>query len=272
MTTTPTKQVPRTSRRNLRKPSTGTPIARPQVSLAQLGASFEIFEASRRLETATPQEIIRWAVQTYGSKLTMATAFGAEGCVLLSMIARVRDETGLIPDIFNLDTGYQFAETLKLRDRIHEQYGIFVRLVSAEESVAAMEARNGGPLYATSPDECCYQRKVLPLQKAVEGFDAWITAIRRDQTPERAHSPIVGADARHSHLVKISPLANWSKAQVWDYIARHNVPVNELHAQGYPSIGCQPCTRAVAKGEDERAGRWAGTVKTECGIHLSAKA
>lgn len=220
------------------------------------------------LEGATPQEILRWAVSTYPHTLTMATAFGAEGCCLIAMIAQLHADIGLVPDIFNLDTGYQFAETLELRERLQQRYGLTIRLVSAPETVAQMEARYGGPLYQQQPDRCCYLRKVAPLQSAVQGFAAWITAIRRDQTPERAKTPLVGPDPRYPHLVKISPLAAWTKDQVWAYIRRHDVPVNPLHAHGYPSIGCWPCTRPVVPGEEDRAGRWAGLPKRECGLHL----
>jgi phosphoadenosine phosphosulfate reductase len=223
---------------------------------------------SEALENASAQEIVRWAVQNFGGKLTMATAFGAEGCCLLHMIAQVRDETGLCPDIFNLDTGYQFEETLELRETIQRRYNLNIRLVGAEETVAQMEQRLGGPLHQTKPDACCHARKVLPLKTAVEGFDAWMTAIRRDQTRNRAHAPIVGPEPKFSHLVKINPLANWTKTQVWDFIAEHDVPFNPLHLQGYPSVGCFPCTRPVVAGEDDRAGRWAGTAKKECGLHL----
>lgn len=222
---------------------------------------------SNDLETATPQEIVRWAMETYGEKLTMATAFGAEGCSLIAMIAQIRDETGITPDIFNLDTGYQFAETLELRERIQEKYGIPIRLVSASETIEQMEQRHGGPLYSTDADHCCRLRKVVPLENAVQGFGAWMTAIRRDQTRQRAGAPIVGPEHKFAHLVKINPLANWSKTQVWDYVGANEVPVNPLHAQGYPSIGCLPCTRPVAAGDDDRAGRWVGTIKKECGIH-----
>jgi phosphoadenosine phosphosulfate reductase len=222
-----------------------------------------------RLEAATPQEILRWAVETYRGTVTMATAFGAEGCCLLAMIAQIRDETGLVPDIFNLDTGYQFPETLALRERLEQRYGLVIRLVGAPETVAQLEARCGGPLYPSHPEHCCYLRKVVPLRTAVHGFAAWITAIRRDQTPERAHAPVVGPDPRYPHLVKINPLATWTKAQVWAYIHGHHVPVNPLHAAGYASIGCWPCTRPVAPGEDDRAGRWAGRAQRECGLHLN---
>ncbi|MBV9467846.1 MAG: phosphoadenylyl-sulfate reductase [Abitibacteriaceae bacterium] len=228
----------------------------------------ELQRISDSFETATPQEILRWAIETYRDKLTMATAFGAEGCCLIAMIADIRDETGITPDIFNLDTGYQFPQTLALREKMQQKYGIPIRFVQAKETVQEMEARFGGPIYKTDSDQCCRIRKVVPLKDAVQGFDAWITAIRRDQTPERATAPIVGPEPKFN-LVKINPLANWSKQQVWDYIKANGVPTNPLHEQGFPSIGCWPCTRPVAAGEDDRAGRWAGTAKRECGLHLS---
>ena len=228
----------------------------------------ELKELSARFETATPQEILRWAIETYKDKLTMATAFGAEGCCLLHMIAQIRDETGLVPDIFNLDTGYQFPQTLMVRQRIQKKYNLDVRLVSAQETVKEMEARFGGPIYRTDTNQCCHIRKIVPLEQAVQGFDAWITAIRREQTPERAATAIIGPDPKFDFLVKVSPLANWTKQQVWDYIRENDIPYNPLHDQGFPSIGCWPCTNAVKEGEDERAGRWAGTEKRECGLHL----
>lgn len=228
----------------------------------------ELARTSQRLESATPGEILQWAMETYGPKLTMATAFGAEGCALIAMIAGIRDRTGLTLDIFNLDTGYQFPQTLALRERIQKQYAVEVRLVSNSETVPEMEARFGGPIYNRDSNECCRLRKVVPLDDAVRGFEAWITAIRRDQTPERAAQPIVGMDSKFD-LVKINPLANWSKAQVWDYIRENNVPTNPLHDQGFPSIGCWPCTKPVKDGDDDRAGRWAGSDKRECGLHLS---
>ena len=223
------------------------------------------------LEAASPSDILRWATQTYGDRLTMATAFGAEGCALLDMLAQLRDQTGIFPDVFNLDTQYQFGQTLSLRAQIERRYGIVIRVVTPDDGIIAAEAESqqtaGEPLYKTDPNACCYWRKVVPLEGAVAGFDAWISAIRRDQTPQRAATPIIGQDKKFD-LVKINPFANWSKEQVWDYIARHEVPTNPLHNQGYPSIGCWPCTRPVQEGEDERAGRWAGTEKKECGLHV----
>ncbi len=224
--------------------------------------TIDLREISASFETATPQEILRWAVDAYHPRLTMATAFGAEGCVLMAMLAEIEPRV----HIFNLDTGYQFAETLELRERIQERYGLRIHLVGADESVAEMESRFGGPIYGTRPDECCRIRKVEPLKQAVKGFDAWISAIRRDQTHARANAAIVEPDGRFE-LIKINPLANWTKQDVWRYIHDHEVPYNPLHNQGYPSIGCWPCTRPVGIGEDDRAGRWDGFAKTECGLH-----
>lgn len=221
-------------------------------------------DVSQRLEKATPQEILAWAVETYHPKLTMATAFGAEGCVIMHMLAQVNPQ---VP-VFNLDTGYQFKETLELRDRIAERYGIEVELKQPELSVEAYEAKHGGPLYKSRPDQCCFDRKVVVLRQAVEGYTAWMSSIRRDQSPYRANSPIVGWDKKFG-LVKISPLANWTKKDVWNFIFEQDVPYNPLHDEGFPSIGCWPCTRAIGSEEDERAGRWSGSAKTECGLHLA---
>lgn len=217
---------------------------------------------SEQLETATPQQIIRWAVDQYFPKLTMATAFGPEGCVILHMLSEIQPQT----HVFNLDTGYQFQETLDLRDKIAERYGIEVELRRPELTVQQYEAEHGGPLYKTQPDRCCFDRKIVVLRKAVEGMDAWMSGIRRDQSPDRARAPIVEWDNKFG-LVKISPLANWTKSDVWNFILQHQVPYNPLHDKGYPSVGCWPCTRSVLEGEDERAGRWSGTAKTECGLH-----
>lgn len=233
------------------------PVAGPEL-LEELRAH------SARLETATPQEIIRWAVERYFPKLTMATAFGPEGCVIIHMLSEIERRT----PVFNLDTGYQFAETLELRERIARRYGIEVELKQPATTVAQYEALHGGPLYKTQPDQCCADRKVAVLKQAAIGMSAWMSGIRRDQSPDRAKAPIVGWDKKFG-LVKISPLANWTKKEVWSLITEHDIPYNPLHDQGYTSIGCWPCTRAVMFGEDERAGRWSGFAKTECGLHTS---
>lgn len=217
---------------------------------------------SDRLESASPREIIAWAVENYQPKLGMATAFGPEGCVIMHFLAEIDPSVY----VFNLDTGYQFAETLELRDRIAARYGIEVELRKPELSVAEYEALHGGPLYKTNPDQCCLDRKIKVLRQAATELDAWMSGIRRDQSADRARAPIIGWDKKFG-LVKVSPLANWTKQQVWKLITDEDIPYNPLHDQGYTSIGCQPCTRAVLFGEDERAGRWSGTAKTECGLH-----
>jgi phosphoadenosine phosphosulfate reductase len=221
-------------------------------------------QESQRLESASPEEIIRWAAATYFPKLTMATAFGPEGCVIIYYLSKVEPR---VP-VFNLDTGYQFAETLALRDEIARRYGIEVELKQPDNTVEQYEALHGGPLYKTDPDQCCFDRKITVLRRAAVGFDAWMSGIRRDQSSDRAKAPIVGWDRKFG-LVKISPLANWTKKDVWKLINDENIPYNPLHDQGYTSIGCWPCTRSVLFGEDERAGRWSGTAKTECGLHTA---
>jgi len=221
-------------------------------------------QESFRLETATPEVVIAWAVQRYFPKLTMATAFGPEGCLILSMLAKIEPRWY----VFNLYTGYQFQETLELRDRIAERYGIAVDLQRPELPVEEYERLNGGPVYLRDSDKCCRERKISVLHRAVKGYVAWMSGIRRDQSPHRAAAPIVGWDKKFG-LVKISPLANVTSKDVWKRIVDESIPYNPLHDQGYPSIGCWPCTRAVHSGEDERAGRWSGTAKTECGLHTS---
>ena len=219
--------------------------------------------AANRFLGESPQEILRWAVADFHPRLTMATAFGAEGCCLIHMLAEI--EPGV--RTFNLETGYQFPETLELRERIRERYGIDVELVRPELTVADYEAKNGGPLYRRRPDQCCHDRKVVPLRRALAGYHAWVSAIRSDQTADRGLAAVVQWDARFG-LVKVNPLLRWTRREVWKFILAHDVPYNPLHDRGYPSIGCWPCTRAVSEGEDERAGRWGGTGKTECGLNV----
>jgi phosphoadenosine phosphosulfate reductase len=226
----------------------------------------EITVVNRLLEGAAPQLVLRWAVAEFHPRLTMATAFGAEGCCLIHMLAEI--EPGV--RVFNLDTGYQFSETLALRERIRARYGIEVELVRPESTVAQYEAEHGGPLYLHRPDQCCHDRKVVPLRRALASADAWVSAIRRDQTRHRAVAAVVQWDAKFE-LVKVNPLLSWTRRDVWQFILDHDVPYNPLHDQGYPSIGCWPCTGPVAEGADERSGRWAGTARQECGLHVMGR-
>ena len=222
----------------------------------------ELGEVSQGLETARPDEIIRWGVERFGDRLTMGTAFGPEGMTILYLLSKISPTT----HVFNLETGYQFQETLDLRDAVLSKYGIEVHCMRPDLTVTEYEAKHGGPLYETDPNQCCFDRKISVLRRSIVGRHAWISAIRRDQSPDRAKAPIVGWDAKFE-MVKINPLANWTKQDVWKLITREDIPYNPLHDQGYTSIGCQPCTRAVLFGEDEREGRWSGTGKTECGLH-----
>ena len=223
----------------------------------------ELAAAARELDGRSAQEVLAWAVRRFHPKLMMATAFGPEGCCILHMLSEI--EPGV--RVINLDTGYQFAETLELRERIRERYGIAVELVRPEQTVAEYEREHGGPLYVHRPDQCCYDRKVVPLRKAVAGYAAWISAIRGDQTDHRRAAGVVQWDAKFS-LVKVNPLLRWTKKDVWKFVLDHDVPYNPLHDQGYPSIGCWPCTAPVEDGGDERSGRWAGSRKKECGLHV----
>ncbi|MDB5308907.1 MAG: cysH [Gemmataceae bacterium] len=225
----------------------------------------EIAAANDRLSAASPQDVLRWAADRFHPRLLMATAFGAEGCCIIHMFAEIQPAVTFI----NLDTGYQFPETLELRERIKARYGIEVELVRPELTVAEYEREHGGPLYGHRPDQCCHDRKTLPLRGAMKRIDplAWVSAIRKDQTTDRARADVVQWDPKFD-VVKVNPLLNWTKKDVWAFVMKHDVPYNPLHDQDYPSIGCWPCTRAVRPGEDDRAGRWAGKVKKECGLHV----
>ena len=170
-------------------------------------------------------------------------------------------------DVFTLDTGLFFPETYALWRQLEARYGLAIRAVRPALDLEQQAARHGEALWSREPDRCCQLRKVEPLREALRGHDAWISAIRRDQTQDRADARTVEHDRRHG-LVKVNPLVAWSAREVWAYLREHDVPVNPLHARGYPSIGCQPCTGPVADGEDPRAGRWRGREKTECGLHL----
>jgi phosphoadenylyl-sulfate reductase (thioredoxin) len=218
-----------------------------------------------QLEGARAEEILLWAAQ-HIPKLTFATGFGAEGCVLIDMIARAH----LPIDLFTLDTGVLFPETYALWKRLEAHYGVTIRGVTPEQTIDAQALVHGAALWSRDPDRCCELRKVRPLRAALAGFDGWITAIRRDQTTERATAKIVETDAKFG-LLKVNPLVAWTHDDVWAHLYAHDVPYNPLHEAGYPSIGCMPCTSAVQAGEDQRAGRWRGAGKTECGLHVEKR-
>ena len=227
----------------------------------------DLADAGRRFESAPPVDILRWATNTFGSRLTFATGFGAEGCVLMDLIGR----HGLKIDLFTLDTGVLFPETYDLWRRLEDQYKFTIRGVRPRLSVDQQALTHGPELWSREPERCCQMRKVSPLVAELGEFDAWITAIRRDQTEARATAMTVEWDPKFG-LGKVNPLVRWTKKDVWAHLLEHEVPYNPLHNRGYPSIGCLPCTSSVNPGEDDRAGRWRGAEKTECGLHASVKA
>ena len=214
------------------------------------------------LEGQPAADVLRWAVERYAHRLTFATGFGPEGCVLIDIIGRQR----LPIDLFTLDTGLIFDETRELWRRLESRYDITIRRVTPDLTVEAQGFIYGERLWERAPDKCCALRKVAPLEAELAKVDAWITAIRRDQTPQRANARVVDWDPKFG-IAKINPLVGWTKQDVWRHLARHDVPYNPLHNQGYPSIGCWPCTSRVRPEEDDRAGRWRGAAKTECGLH-----
>lgn len=225
--------------------------------------TFEELEAvSYGFEGAGPDAVLYWAAEKFGDEVALATGFGVEGCVLIDVLARVAPRMR----VFYLDTGLLFPETYALAERLRVRYGVRFERRATTLSLAAQAAEYGERLWERDPEECCRLRKVEPLKRTLAGLRAWVTAIRREQTPARKGAAVVERDAKFG-LVKINPLAAWTARDVWDYVAKHDVPYNPLHDLRYTSVGCTPCTTPVRIGEDPRAGRWRGSPKTECGLH-----
>jgi phosphoadenosine phosphosulfate reductase len=214
-------------------------------------------------EKWTAQDVLRWALDTFGRDVAISSAFGAEGMVVIDMASRIRRDFRL----FTLDTEFLFPENYNLMDQVEDRYGVRIEKVYSLLSPEEQERTHGARLWSRDPDLCCNLRKVEPLRRKLAELRAWITSIRRDQTASRAGVGKIEWDAKFG-LVKINPIADWTSKRVWQYIHEHDVPYNPLHDRGYPSIGCTHCTRAVAPGEDPRAGRWSGFAKTECGLHV----
>ena len=212
------------------------------------------------LELAPAETIIEWAAATFGERFCVTSSMG--DAVLTDVVSKV------VPgiDVLFLDTGYHFVETIGTRDAVEATMPVNLISITPVQTVAEQDATYGKDLYKTDPDLCCKLRKVEPLAERLANYDAWATGLRRAETKNRVIAPVIGWDAKKGK-VKISPLARWSDEQVEKYMADNGVLVNPLVYDGYPSIGCWPCTRRVAPGEDPRSGRWAGTNKTECGIH-----
>ncbi|MGB9376911.1 MAG: phosphoadenylyl-sulfate reductase [Mycobacteriales bacterium] len=216
--------------------------------------------AGDELEGAHPRDVLAWAVDTFGERFCITSSM--RDSVLAHLAASVRPGV----DLLFLDTGYHFFPTIETRDRVATSVDVNLVTVRPDQTVAEQNDTHGTALYARDPDLCCALRKVIPLDRALAGYDAWASGIRRDESANRSTTRVVDWDEARGK-VKVSPLAGWTQADLDAYVARHDVIVNPLVAQGFPSIGCAPCTRWVAPGGDARSGRWAGTDKTECGIH-----
>lgn len=217
--------------------------------------------AGRELEDAPALEILRWAADTFGKRFCVTSSM--QDMVVAHLASRAMPGV----DVLFLDTGYHFPETLGTRDAVAAVMDVNVVSLTPRLTVAEQDAEYGPRLYERNPDLCCALRKMQPLEDGLAAYDSWATGLRRDESPTRAGTPVVGWDAKR-RKVKVSPIARWTESDVQNYVAEHGVLTNPLLADGYPSIGCAPCTRRVAPGEDARAGRWAGFAKTECGINV----
>jgi phosphoadenosine phosphosulfate reductase len=227
---------------------------------------------AKELDGASATELLRWTDETFGgvngprgwATCNYVVASNMQDAVLVDMAAKVRPG---VPVLF-LDTGYHFVETIGTRDAIEAVYDVHVLNITPEHTVAEQDQLLGKNLFARDPNECCRLRKVAPLSKALRGYAAWVTGLRRVEAPTRANAPLITYDEQFK-LVKVNPLAAWTDEDMDDYIAEHDVLVNPLVYEGYPSIGCAPCTAKPVDGADPRSGRWRGLNKTECGLHAS---
>jgi len=222
--------------------------------------TLDLARENARLEKATPEERLAFAVDTFAEDLLFTSSFGAQSAVLLHLWSRI---AGKLPVVF-IDTGFLFPETVKYRDELAARLGLELRILVSDIPTKDFVARYGDDIQKKDPDFCCGVNKVAPLAPLKEKARGWVSGLRRDQSKARANVEILEADG---HLVRVHPIASFTKVDVADYLARHALPEHPLVARRYLSIGCAPCTRAVAEGEDERAGRWAWTNKTECGLH-----
>jgi phosphoadenosine phosphosulfate reductase len=231
----------------------------------------ELLAMNIAFENAHPREILEWALERSGlERIAIASAFQAEGTIVMHLATQMRPD---IPILF-LETGYQFAETLAFKEQLAERLSLKVVDLVGEYTVARQAATFGPRLFERDPERCCDMNKVRPMFEALRGLDAWITAFRRESSPTRSDAPFVQQYELEPDrwIVKVNPMAAWSRQQVWAYLKEHDLPHNPLYDLGYSSIGCAPCTRARFPDEPERAGRWAGLSKWECGIQVNEPA
>ena len=216
-------------------------------------------------ENRSLEDLLNWSLGTFGDRVAQVTSFGPTGMVILEHLARLSPGIRVI----TLDTQFLFDETYALLEEVQRRYPITLDIRRPVLTPARQEQIYGPELWATNPDKCCQLRKVIPLQEILAGLDAWYTGLRRDQSSTRTQLPLLSWDAKYD-LVKINPLAHWSRGQVWSYILEQNIPYNSLHDNGYASIGCTHCTLPNSNQADERSGRWHNRQKTECGIHVAS--
>jgi phosphoadenosine phosphosulfate reductase len=227
----------------------------------------QVAALSAEFETASATQILRWAFEQFGTGAAIGTSFQGAGLVTIHHAA----VAGLPLPVFTIDTGLLFPETVELKARLERFFGIVIEALHPEYTVEQQAEQLGLELWGRNPDLCCTLRKVEPLQRKLGTLDAWVTGLRREQSAGRSGIQILELyefdRLREKNILKVNPLAGWSRDQVWDYIRQHGIPYNPLMDRGYRSIGCKPCTGLVGPGEDDRAGRWTGFDKTECGIH-----
>ena len=236
----------------------------PTANLSGDLTSEDVARLAEHFEPLRAEELVEFAAETFGARMVLTCSWQMGTSILVHMTREVAPQTRLV----EIDTGLLFEETHETRRRLVERYGLEVETLRPLQSVEEQEASHGAALWEREPDRCCGLRKVAPLEQAIRNADSWLTGIRRDQTTQRAGAPKLVLDANRG-VVKVQPLVDWSERDCWRYIHRHGIPYNELHDRGFPSIGCTPCTRMVGSDEDARAGRWAGSGKTECGLHVA---
>jgi len=229
--------------------------------------NFEVSEETERLECLSLDELLCWCWNYFGDKAAIGTSFQGSGLVIIDHAIR----NGCNFPIFTIDTGLLFPETLELKKKLEDFWDVKIQSVHPEQTIEEQKKTMGPELWKTNPDSCCQMRKVLPLQSRLSSLDVWITGLRRGQSDQRKSTNVLEMyefdKLRESYIFKLNPMVNWSRERVWNYIEDHKIPYNTLHDKGYRSIGCWPCTKAISDGQDERAGRWEGFNKTECGIH-----
>lgn len=223
-----------------------------------------IKELNEQFEGYHADQVLKWAWESFDEKAVLGTGFGPSGLFLIHRITTL----GLGLPVFYLDTRLLFDQTYELADQLEQLLGISIIQITPDLSLKEQAQKHGDELWKRQPDKCCHLRKVLPLQDYLSDKSAWITGIRRHQSDTRRTTSVVEWEATHN-VVKLNPMAAYDPDWIWDYIHEHNLPYNPLHDEGYPSIGCIPCTSPVTDGEDERSGRWRGEQKVECGIHIS---